>query len=191
MNVLKKLILPSVAALALVASASANLFTYTVPTGGITTNGEYGDTTNNVLNLDLGAGSVITGIGWNITIQTIAAGSYRSEASFAITNTSDTDNGVFVGPGTDNSSGGPTTYSSGGVLDLTDNNVPDITLGTDGLARMEFYDSFDDALNAPDGLYLAGSTIQIEYTPQAVPEPATIAALGLGCLAVLRRRKKA
>lgn len=183
----RSLALAAFATVALASFASADLFTYTIPAGGITTDGELDDPTNFFTSFDLGVDSVITGVGYNVTL-TSRGESYRSEAAFLLENT-DLSAGVYVTPGfEDDSPGGPTNYTSGGLIDLSDAGLDDIALA-DGIANLQFFETFDDA-GGTDGFFAAGGTITVEYTPGApVPEPASMAVLGLGAAALLRRRK--
>ncbi|RYG45492.1 PEP-CTERM sorting domain-containing protein [bacterium] len=66
----------------------------------------------------------------------------------------------------------------------------DLAVGTKILGYQFYVDATDGTnWNGPDFIgFVAGQTIP---TPQAVPEPASMAALGFGALALLRRRRKA
>lgn len=160
---------------------------------GISSWDDLGSANNEVFSLDLdgafGAhtGYVLTGIGWDVTATAITP-SWLSElgVEFAASDFSDV---VYLFPFADNNPG-TATESSGGVINLEGAGpglsvtLPDSTL------RLEFFEDFDDNVNTIDGEWNQGLlTLQFEATP--VPEPASMAALGLGALAVLRKRKKA
>lgn len=131
-----------------------------------------------------GTPMVMTGIGWNVSLATVGA-SWRSEARFYFDDAVAPDlSGLFLRPASENSPG-TGTYSSVGVLDLTDNGVSDIALPT-GVLRIELYESYDDVADAIDANWTAGNlTIRAE----PVPEPTSLSLLALGGLAALRRRR--
>ena len=62
-----------------------------------------------------------------------------------------------------------------------------VDLGQGGEAR-PVVESFDDVTGQVDSVWKRGSVLTIQY--DAVPEPATFAALGLGVAVLLRRRRK-
>ncbi|GAB4383541.1 MAG: hypothetical protein Kow0022_03660 [Phycisphaerales bacterium] len=145
------------------------------------------DPDNVVFDLDLGGGMQATmhGIGWDVTIQSLGA-SWLSEARMYFDDNIAPDlSGLFLAPGVADSFAGAGSYNSGGILDLGDNGIPDIVL-PNGHLRLEFYESFDDVANAIDGFYLAGSVLTLDMT--IVPAPGALALLGLGGLAIRRRR---
>jgi hypothetical protein len=109
---------------------------------------------------DIGTGGIMTGIGWDVTITTVGA-SWLSEAE-CIFSTIDSP-GVFITPGAADGAPGTGSYSSGGVIDLSDNGIPDIP-AVNGTIDMEFYESFDDVANAIDATWDSG-TLTVRYTP--------------------------
>ncbi len=123
----------------------------------------YGDVSNDVPVLDLavllglpsGTAVTMTGIGWDVVIDTTTPGqgSYLSEATMYFDdNIAPDGSGLHLSPGAADASVGIGYYNSGGILDLTDNGIPDIIL-CDGMLRLEFYESYDDADDAIDGNY--------------------------------------
>ena len=120
-----------------------------------------GDSSNTVLTVDLGGGSPITlnGIGWDVTLTTFG-GSWLSEATAGFGPSGGIE--VSVSPGAGDNFAGTASYSSGGVLDLTDNGIPNSGL-PDGMLRIEFYESFDDAADAVDATWDADSTLTVSY----------------------------
>ncbi len=148
-----------------------------------------GDADNEVYVFDLaaaiGAGSgnpvSMNGIGWDVTIRANSP-SWMSEAGVYFDDTIAPDfYGLFLSPGAGYSYPGTGTFSSGGVLKLSDYGIPDVVL-PDGKLRLEFFDSFDDFPGGIDDNWLGG-TLWI----QAVPEPASLALLALGALFIRRR----
>lgn len=116
---------------------------------------EIGATGNTVIFIDAGAGAVLSGLGWDVNLQAFGA-SWRSEIRVLISNSSGL-GGFFLQPGTDDSPGGPTRYDSNGeVLLLADFGLPSVVALADGLIRMEFLESYDDAPGAIDGLWDSG-----------------------------------
>jgi hypothetical protein len=150
------------------------------------------DTSNQVLLIDIAAGAgqpsgtpmVMTGIGWNVSLATVG-GSWLSEARFYFDDAIAPDlSGLFLRPSSTNAPGSASP-SSGGVIDLSDNAIPDITL-PNGILRIELYESYDDVPDAIDANWTAGNlTIRAEV----VPEPASLSLLALGGLTALRRRR--
>ena len=177
--------------LAASAFAAADTFTTTVDVTGLQSDAIRGNVANWVNLLDLGAlhagyeSFVITGLGWDVTL-TANDPSWASEMTFAFEETTQAV-GVFLTPGVGVDEPGTGTYSSGGVLDLVGLGL-DFALQTDNIVRLEFFESFDDTSVPIDGVVDQG-LLTIQYEAQPVPEPATLAALGVGAAALLRRRK--
>jgi hypothetical protein len=145
-----------------------------------------GDPDNVVVTLDLnallggaaGADAFVTGLGWDVTV-TSTDPSWLSEATYSF-------NGeIFVTPGVGEDFPGTNSYSSGGILDLGDNGLPDI-LAAGGILTIEFFDSFDDFADAIDGFSSGTLTLAVDYK---IPAPAGLAVLGLGGLVATRRRR--
>jgi hypothetical protein len=143
----------------------------------------FGDPLNFVGNHFLGANAHITGIGWDVELQTVAAASYLSEMVVNFGRTSGGAVNLTVGIGDDNP--GLMFYSSGGIVDIVGLGL-DFNLDGDGLLRTEFFESFNDAVGSIDGLW-KGGFLRIEYT--VVPAPSAMALLGLGGLVATRRRR--
>lgn len=140
------------------------------------------DVSNTVLVVPLGAGAFMTGIGWDVNLTTVG-GSWLSEARFYF-DASDQDlMGLFLAPGVGNNFGGVgVNFSSGGPLDLTDNAIPDIPILGDGNLYIQLYESFDDAGNAIDANWIAGSELTIVYEGAPVPTVNEWGMIGLGVM---------
>lgn len=119
-------------------------------------------------------------VGWDITIQT-NGGSWLSEANIGFLNSPA---GLTLTPGVGDDFSGTATYSSNGLIDLAsiDPSFP-FSIGSDGILRLEFFESFDDVAGAADAVIVSG-TLRINF-----PTPGPLAVLGAGLLAAARRRR--
>jgi MYXO-CTERM domain-containing protein len=155
----------------------------------------FGDSSNDVILFDVaaalglpsGSAVTVTGIGWDVEIATtlngIFGGSWLTEARFTLGSNA-TPNLIGVRPGFAIPSGGGTQRFTAAVLDFSSAPVPDIALA-DGILRVEFNETFDDAADQIDADYLANSFL----TVRAVPTPGALALMGLGGLIAGRRRR--
>ena len=160
--------------------------TLTVDLSGVETWDGYGSALNTVMNINIGAGSHVIGLGWD-TNQTSIGASWLSEMTIAYENSAQ-DAGVFLTPSLTGAPGTSEANSSGGILDLVGLATPlDFFVDGDGLLRLEFFEGFDDVLGAADGVFNSGSSIQVQYVP--VPAPGALAMLGLGGIVAGRRRR--
>lgn len=158
---------------------------YNFDVSGIYSNEEYGSPLNEVFNLDVGAGSWVTGIGWDVTI-TAYDPSWLSEMQVAFEDSSQS-SGVFLTVGVGDSFSGEASYSSP-IVNLVDLGL-NFQVGADGKLRLEFFEGFNDFDADHDGIWDRG-TLSIEVTQ--VPEPSTYALMlvGLaGAVAIARRRR--
>tara|TARA_R110002096_G_scaffold344921_2_gene537951 strand:+ start:219715 stop:220314 length:600 start_codon:yes stop_codon:yes gene_type:complete len=170
-----------------VGSAPAGaLSTITVDLSGVETWDAYASALNSVMNINIGAGSHVVGIGWDVN-QTSFGASWLSEMSVAFENSAQ-DTGVFLTTSGTGAPGTSESNSSGGILDLTILATPlDFFVDGDGLLRLEFFEGFDDVTGAADGIFNSGSSVQVQYI--AVPAPGALAMLGLGGIVAGRRRR--
>jgi hypothetical protein len=142
---------------------------------------ELGDEDNTVLTRDLGAGAIITAVGWDVTIETVGE-SWLSESVFRFADSSGEDAGLFLTVGAGVDEPGTMNFSSEGLLDLSENGIPNITLA-DGILQIEVYESYDDVSDSIDA-FLTG-TLTIGF----VPAPGVAGFFGIGGLAAIRRRR--
>jgi hypothetical protein len=139
------------------------------------------DLSNTVLVVPLGAGSSMTGIGWDVNLATVG-GSWLNEARFYFDGSDQDLMGLFLTPGAGDTFPGVDSYSSGGIIDLSDNAIPDIPILGDGNLYIQLNESFDDVNNAVDANWTAGSELTIEYEGVAVPTVNQWGLIGLGAM---------
>lgn len=144
-----------------------------------------GDVDNIVRSLNIGAGSRVVGIGWDVTLFADSP-SYLSEM---VVRFGSSDSWlVNLTPGIGDDLPGTESYSSGGVVDLVGIGL-DFSVNADGTLKLEFFESFDDFANGLDGEWLSGA-LTIRTMP--IPELGTYAMmlLGLGAVGAIARRRK-
>lgn len=169
--------------------AQANAATLVVDVAGIQSFAEIGDPDNVVQLFNIGAGSTVTGISYNVNI-TAFPSSWLSEIGLFFGSSSQS-NGLFFTPGISDENPGTGTYADS--ADLTNLGL-DFAVGADGLLRLEYFEDFDD-FSSFDGVWNSG-TITFTYEPTvtaAVPEPATWAMMliGFGVVGTGLRRRNA
>lgn len=147
----------------------------------------FGSPLNFVDTLNLGAHARVTGIGWNLNIETVGL-SWLSEAAIGFTDLSQ-GAGVNLTAAFADTFSGAGNYNSGGVVDLVGLGL-DFRVEADGKLRIELFETFDDNFESADAHYLRDSTLTFQY--QLVPEASTYALMalglaGIGC--VVRRRR--
>lgn len=147
-----------------------------------------GSPNNIVIFLWIGPLNSVTGIGYDVVLQTVDPSSRRRDISMLITNTAfqPVPNFGFAPGFADPTPGGPTAYSRP-LTKFASLGRPDVLAGLDGLIRLEFFDTPDHAPGAPDGLWVSGSfTFQ---TLNPIPAPFTAVPLALTGALIFRRNR--
>ena len=147
-------------------SATSRATTITLDVSGTDSWDGYLDSSNDIILQSIPAGDLMTGIGWDVTIATVG-GSYLSEAKIYFDGSDQDGYGLFLTPGVSMSSPGSAFFSSSGIIDLTDNGIPDIPILADGLLHLQFYESYDDVADAVDGMWVSGTLTIIHEAPTA------------------------
>jgi hypothetical protein len=158
-----------------------------------------GDAANFVLETNIGAGSTLISVGWNVFIEAFTP-SWRQDIGLQLSDSAVGATAVWLNPGAGVASAGTGTYASAPV-DLGTAGLAFPVLA-DGVLRLEFFESYDDGAAFQDGVWHSGS-VTIGYTTAAgaagtlslnigaVPEPGTYGLMALGLFGVLlaaRRR---
>lgn len=110
------------------------------------------DTDNIIIDLDIGAGNALTGVGWDIGIASVGA-SWLSEPTILHSDSTGSadPNGINLTVGIGNDGPGDEDFSSGGVFVVfADNMLPDVVAGADGILRLQIFEGFDDVPDAVD-----------------------------------------
>lgn len=150
-------------------------------TGIYSYGGGFGDPLNEVHWVELAPNAHIVAMSYEVTLEAFDP-SWLSEMRVDMTNSA-MDGGVGLTPGVGVGSPGIQSFSSDGVIDLIAIDLH-FHLGSDGLLRLEFWDTFNDNYPDPEGRWLDG-TITIHY----IPAPGALALLGMAGLVGVRRRR--
>ena len=150
------------------------------------------------LGLPNGTACTMNGIGWDVNLFADPAvgpfgGSWLQELAADFDNSAhNSADEFFLTPGAGNTNSGVGHFISDangdGIVDILKLRDPTVGLNDlqlpDGVLRVQFFETFDDAVGVDDGQW---RTLSILYI-QATPEPASFGLLALGALALLRRR---
>ena len=143
-----------------------------------------GETGNTVWLLDIGANAVLNSLSWDVTLNALDP-SLLSEMQLSFGSSSGLDL-VTVAPAELDPSSGTGSYAGGADLATLG-----LVVGSDGLLRIEFSESFKDfAPGTADGQWVSG-ILSFDVSAAAVPEPASAALVLLGLGIVLAQRRRA
>lgn len=102
-------------------------------------------------------GTSITGFEYsNITVQTVG-NSFLSEAIIYFSNSNNADDGVRLAIGSGNENSGTSSFSSDGIMDITDNELSDVISLNDSKFNIQFYETIDDTPDAIDARFINGT----------------------------------
>jgi len=138
-----------------------------------------GSLNNQTLDLLLGQGVHILGVGWDFAISTFE-GSWLSDVVI------DFDGQFLITPGTGHDHAGTASSSSGGIIELW-RTGQDFYLDQDGILDIEIFESYIDNPGEPEAQFMAGSTLYIQFVN--TPTPSTLITSGIGILYFTRRRR--
>lgn len=165
-------------------TTSRSITYMTVPVSGIPSWDGYGSPLNVVQAFNIGAGSHVVGLGWDVGLEAYGPLSWLDDMKVSFENTAQS-TGVWLTPGVGDTYSGTGTYSSGGVLDLIGYGL-DFLVDGDGSLRMEYFEGWDDYAGTVDGMWVSG-TLTIAY--EAVPAPGAMALFGAAGFVAARRRR--
>ena len=180
--------------LSLLVCTSAFAVPFVVNVAGVQSFGAPGAAGNTIFTLNVGAGSRVIGIAYDVNI-TAYTPSYLSEIGVYFSNSAQSEYFYFT-PGFQDENSGTGSYVNS--FDLIQLGL-DLTVGADGLLRLEFFEDFNDAAVSPDGIWNFG-TITLDVTGDNVPggpgtnipEPATgmLMGAGLALMGFTARRRR-
>ena len=122
---------------------------------GLESRDEVANPVNVVVNLDIGPGNQLTGIGWDFGLETIG-GSWLSEAAIHLSDTTGADsdpNTVSLNAGVGEEASGDMDFSSQGLVDFASNALQPVTVGPGGILQVQLAEDFVDNPGQADAVY--------------------------------------
>lgn len=166
------------------ASTNAQAASLVIDVAGIASRDLLGSNANTVLSFNIGAGSHVTGLSWDVTLQAMNP-SWLSEMQLSFSGSDASGPGVLFTPGQGSDQSGTAQFS--GLSNWTAQGL-DFSVGADGVLRLEFSEAASDGLS-PDGIWKTGH-LSLDYAAAAVPEPASYGLMGLGLVLILGAQKR-
>lgn len=162
----------------------------TIDVAGIPSMDLPGSPFNTVVFLWIGPFNSVNGIGWDVVLETLVAGSRRRDIAMLVRDTNNNEfSGFIIRPGfEDPTPGGPTDYSSGGIIKFADYDIPPLQALADGLIRIEFAEGREDAIGAADAIWRSGSVrFQLTFEVPTPVSPSVAGLFGMAGIACLSR----
>lgn len=136
------------------------------------------DGDNVTIDVAIGDGFKVIGVAWDVGIAATAP-SWLSDANVLISDSSGSDDpqGIFLAPGFDFDEPGDREFTSNGVVLFGDLELPEVGTRADGIVRLQFFEIFDDAPDAPDAAWRNASApvvcpgIWLEIAEDAPSDP--------------------
>ncbi|MBL8746999.1 MAG: hypothetical protein JNK58_11675 [Phycisphaerae bacterium] len=147
---------------------------------------------NIVMYVWVGPFNVVNGGGFDVWLQTVVPTSSLSDLVVSVTNSAGLPGPAFgFSPGVLDTFPGGTFHYSRPVSDLSP-DLPTVTALSDGLIRLEFFERFDEAPGAADGLWVSGTiTLQTQFPIPTPVSPGVASLLALAAGHVSRRQREA
>lgn len=133
---------------------------------GKTSNGDpfSGDPNNSVVELNIGVGNEMTGAAADASIEAFSP-SWLSETAVLFSSTDPADPNAINLTVSATDASGVEEITTNGVLLFADFSLPNIPAGPDGILRLEWFETFDDASISPDN---AWSNAAAPFTCQGI-----------------------
>lgn len=168
--------------------SEAHAATLVVDVAGAEGYSTFGSFQNTTQTFNIGALSRVTSLAYDVTL-TAFSPSYLSEAGVAFTGSNLFEAGVSFMPGVEDENPGASRYV--GTVDLVAAGLG-FAVGTDGLLRLEYFDTFNDQGVAPDSSWTGGTlTFTYDEVAAAVPETSTwiMMLAGFGMIGLAARKR--